>query len=126
MNTSQDDSISILYVDDEEINLLLFERSFGQKYDVLSATSGQEGLDLLEKHPEIEVVISDMRMVEMNGIEFISHAKKKYPSKIYFILTGFVFGEEIEEALKNKLIRDSFSKPFDQNQIEEAILEARQ
>lgn len=120
-------NISILYVDDEEINLLLFERSFGQKYNVYSASSGQEGLDILEKYKkEIDVVISDMRMINMNGIEFISLAKEKHHQKIYFILTGFMFGEEIEEALENKLIQNSFSKPFDQGKIEEAILEATQ
>lgn len=117
-------NITILYVDDEEINLLLFERSFSKKYNVLSAESGEAGLEILEKNENIDVVISDMRMFEMNGIEFITLAKQKYPEKIYFILTGFVFGEEIESALRNKLITNSFSKPFNQEQIESAIHEA--
>ncbi|MEQ9403230.1 MAG: response regulator [Cyclobacteriaceae bacterium] len=115
--------ITILYVDDEEINLLLFERTFSQKYNVIVASSGEEGLDALKNYKdEIDVVISDMRMSEMDGIEFITLAKDEYPSKVYFILTGFVFGEEIEEALKTKLIQNSFSKPFDRDQIESEIM----
>lgn len=114
----------MLYVDDEEINLLLFKHTFDTKYDIYSATSGQEGLAMLDENPGIDIVISDMRMFGMNGVEFVSQAKDKYPEKAYFILTGFVFGEEIEEAIRTNLVRKSFSKPFDQNQIEEAILEA--
>ncbi|MEP5613027.1 MAG: response regulator [Cyclobacteriaceae bacterium] len=117
-------NITILYVDDEEINLLLFGRSFSKKHNVLSAGSGREGLEILGRNENIDVVISDMRMTDMSGIEFIKLAKQEYPEKIYFILTGFVFGEEIESALKNKLIANSFSKPFNQDQIEGAIYDA--
>ena len=60
------------------------------KYPILTAISGSEGLDTLEKHhDEIGIVISDKRMPKMNGIEFISKAKEKYNKITYFILTGF-------------------------------------
>ncbi len=118
-------NISILYVDDEEINLLLFERFFGERYQVYTAGSGREGLQMLEQHDgEIDVTISDMRMPEMTGVEFIEHANSKYPKIAYFILTGFAFGEEIEEAIRSKMIHQSFSKPLDVKQIESAISEA--
>jgi CheY-like chemotaxis protein len=58
----------ILYTDDEEINLKLFEFNFSKKYDVITAINPQEGLDCLKVMPNIKVVISDMKMPGMNGL----------------------------------------------------------
>ena len=74
--------ITILYVDDEPINLMLFEACFNDKYTVICAESGQEALDIMEQNPNITAVISDMKMPEMNGIEYIKFAKAKYPKLI--------------------------------------------
>jgi response regulator RpfG family c-di-GMP phosphodiesterase len=115
-------TISLLYVDDEPANLFLFKASFQNSFKVYTATSGTEGLTILDKKPgEIIVVISDMRMPKMNGVEFIRAAKSKHGHVAYFILTGFDFNEEIEEALKDGLINKFFTKPFDTNLIESAI-----
>lgn len=110
--------ITILYVDDEELNLFIFNKSFNHKYTVLTASSGKEGLDKLSGHQdEIIVVISDMRMPVMNGVEFITKAKKIYDNIEYFILTGFEFNSEIKEAVENKIIQKFFTKPFDFEEI---------
>lgn len=69
--------INILYVDDEQLNLQLFATVFKKKFNVITAESGLEGLEKLDKNKDICIVISDMRMPEMNGIEFINTAKKK-------------------------------------------------
>lgn len=120
----QENQITILYVDDEEFNLFLFEKSFETKYEILTAKSGEEGLKKLDDYAhKIIVVISDMRMPKMNGIEFITKAKEQYSNIIYFILTGFGFDERIETALKEKLIHKFFQKPYDTKEIEEAISE---
>ena len=112
---------TILYVDDEEINLMLFEINFKEKFNVIIADSGSGGLRILEKLPDITIVISDMKMPGMNGIEFIKKAKKLYPNVVYFILTGFEITNEISSALKNKLINDYFKKPFNMREIEASI-----
>ena len=120
------DNVSILYVDDEENNLLLFKANFRKKYNVLLAQSGSEGLEQLSAHQgEIIVVISDMRMPKMSGIEFIRQAKDKYPEIAYFILTGFEFNHEIDKALKDATIQKFFTKPFDAGDIESAIEEIK-
>lgn len=117
--------ITILYVDDEEANLFIFEKMFEAKYHVLTAHSGTEGLESLKGHSaDIIVVISDMRMPNMNGVEFIRKAKNNYANIAYFILTGFDFNDEIEEALNSHLIHKFFTKPFEMSDIEEAITEA--
>ncbi|MBN1116156.1 MAG: response regulator, partial [Bacteroidales bacterium] len=116
--------VKILYVDDEEINLLLFEANFNQKYEVKIAENGLSGLEVLENNPDILIIISDMKMPNMNGIEFINKAKRKYPDKKFYILTGFEITEEMQKALETGLILKYFSKPFDMNEIESSINEA--
>ncbi len=115
--------ITILYVDDEQPNLQLFELMFNEQYQVLTASSGQEGLEVLKfAHNKIIVVVSDMRMPGMNGVEFIKAAKKEYNGNIaYFILTGFGRNPEIEAAIESKLIERFFLKPFDVDEMRQEI-----
>ena len=84
--------ITVLYIDDEPINLMLFEEIFSQNYEIITAGSGSEGLKILQSNPLIKVVISDMKMPVMNGIDFNSKAKTEFPDIVYFILTGRILG----------------------------------
>ncbi len=118
------DKPKILYVDDEEINLLLFEVNFKEKYHVLTALDGFEGLGALDEHSDTRIIISDMKMPGMNGIEFIKKAKEKYPDKKFYILTGFQITDEIQEALNTGLIIEYFSKPFQTERMHKIIAEA--
>jgi len=113
----------ILYVDDESINLMLLKLNFRDKYDVITVDSAQKGLDFLasEEGKEISIVISDMKMPNMSGIEFIEHAKVEYTDIKYFILTGLEITPTIKTALDSGLILDYFRKPFNPAEIEEAI-----
>jgi two-component system response regulator (stage 0 sporulation protein F) len=69
----------LLYVDDEPLNLRLFEVNFRKKFTIRTALSGEAGLDILCREPSIPVVITDMKMPGMNGIEFIKKAKEQFP-----------------------------------------------
>ncbi len=113
---------TVLYVDDEIMNLKLFEVNFREKYNILTALDGFSGLEVMDKNPDIQLIISDMRMPRMNGIEFIKKVKEKYPNKECFILTGFDITEEITEALESGLIDKYFRKPFDMKEMEEALI----
>lgn len=115
------DKIKIIYIDDEEMNVMLFQINFSVNYEVYTGYSGLEGLKLLEKYSDIKVVISDMSMPEMNGIEFIREAKEKYPEKKFYILTGYELTGEIQNAIKSGLIQKYFRKPFDMREIEREI-----
>lgn len=114
----------ILYVDDELINLQLFNIIFSEKYDVSIADSGQKGLELLDKNIGIKVVVSDMKMPNMNGIEFIKKAKERHPIIKFYILTGFEITEEIQTAINSELILKYFMKPLNNIDIDKAIIEA--
>ena len=113
---------TILYIDDEEINLFLFQRRFESEYSILTANSGTEGLEKLEAHAgEISIVISDLLMPEMTGIEFVEEAKKKHKDVAYFIASGYKYNEEIERAIKNNLVLGLFNKPIDFEEMSKAV-----
>jgi two-component system, response regulator, stage 0 sporulation protein F len=114
---------TLLYVDDEPLNLRLFEVNFGKRFIVRTAMSGEQGLEILRGDPSIPVVITDMKMPGMNGIEFIKKAKEQFPEIVFFILTGYEITDEITRALENKLIYKYFKKPFLTKEMEAAILE---
>jgi len=116
--------ISILYVDDEQINLDVFKFNFRNIYTVYTAHSGVEGLELLKNHSAISVVISDMKMPGMNGLEFIKKAKITHQNIVFFILTGFDITVEISDAINEKLIHKYFRKPFNIREIEASIQDA--
>ena len=115
--------ISLLYVDDEPINLKLFELNVQCTFNVITALSGFEGLEILKNNPDIPIVISDMRMPRMDGLEFIAKAKEQFPNIIFYILTGYEINEEISEALNHKLINKYFRKPLNYKEIEKSITE---
>ncbi|MEO9806405.1 MAG: response regulator [Reichenbachiella sp.] len=115
---------TVLYVDDEDIPRLIFEKSFESKYSILVAGSGQEALDkIAELEDEFIVVISDMRMPEMNGLEFIIEARDQYKNMACFILTSLDQDDELEQAINDNLIEKVFNKPLNVAEIDEAIKE---
>jgi len=116
--------VKILYVDDEPVNLMLFEINFSKEYNILTAENGFSGLETLDANPDILIIVSDMKMPNMNGIEFISKAKEKYPNKKFYILTGYEITNEIQEALDSGLILKYFNKPFNIKEIDNEIKKA--
>jgi two-component system, response regulator, stage 0 sporulation protein F len=121
-----EEKLKILYVDDEQINLKLFIMNMNKKYDVITAENGIKGLEVLANNPTIAIVVSDMKMPKMSGLEFIKLAKEKYPNISFFILTGYEITEEIEEALKSGIIQKYFRKPFSIADIDSSIKNAIQ
>lgn len=118
-----ENEINLLYVDDEFLNLSLFKNIFKKNFNVITAESGEEGLKILRENNTVSVVISDMKMPGMNGVDFIRKAKKDYPSIAYFILTGFDINDEIAAALDENIIKMCFSKPLNKLEIESSINE---
>ena len=80
--------ISVLYVDDEINNLNSFKAAFRRDFNILIATSGREGLELL-KHNVVHVIITDQRMPEMTGVDFLIEVLKDYSDPVRILLTGY-------------------------------------
>ncbi len=116
-----DENNTLLYVDDESINLMLFDKLFSNNYNVITAESGIKALELMQKHPEIQLIFSDMKMPEMSGIEFIKQAKQQFKNKSYFIISGYEINDEIDAALNSGLISNYFKKPFNIDQLNQTI-----
>lgn len=111
----------LLYVDDEEMNTLVFKITFSETYDVLIAKSGLSGLKTLRENPDICFIISDFKMDEMNGLEFIKEVKKSNDKLPCMILSGYHQTPEIIDAIKTGVIVDCLKKPFNKVAIEELI-----
>lgn len=106
--------VVILYIDDEPINTFIFERLVASTFHVLTAHSGAAGLKILQENSEtIAAVISDMRMPEMDGLTFISKAKKDFPKILYYILTAFTSKDEIGMGLDESQVDGIFFKPIE-------------
>ena len=104
--------MKVLYVDDEDINLFLFRSTFYQKFEVHTASGGEEALEVLDNEPNVKWVISDMKMPKMNGLEFIKIARERHSGIKFYLLSGFQKSDEIENALSEQLICCYFTKPF--------------
>lgn len=89
--------LRVVCVDDEPHVLSGLALHLRRRYDVEIATTGQAGLELLDRLPQAAVVISDMRMPQMNGAEFLARASAAHPSTTRILLTGYA---EMESAIK--------------------------
>jgi CheY-like chemotaxis protein len=114
----------VLYVDDEPINLELLQLTFMNELEVVTATSAREGLEILESQPEIRVIISDLKMPVMNGLDFIKEIKKRNQKKVCMLLTGFIESEIMLEGFNKELIFRYLMKPWKRDELMETIKEA--
>jgi response regulator RpfG family c-di-GMP phosphodiesterase len=114
----------ILYVDDEEINLKLFDLSFHQHFEIVTALSAEHGLEIIESDPDINLIISDLRMPGMDGLNFIKEIKSQKPSLVCLLLTGFVDSEVMLEGFNKELIYRYLTKPWKKAELLEVILNA--
>ncbi|HEX4608984.1 MAG TPA: HD domain-containing phosphohydrolase [Urbifossiella sp.] len=81
--------VSVLFVDDEPNVLAGFERHFRKRYAVATAPGGAEGLAALAAGGPFAVVVSDMRMPGMDGVEFLTRARAAHPDLVRVLLTGY-------------------------------------
>jgi response regulator RpfG family c-di-GMP phosphodiesterase len=107
----------ILCVDDEPNILSSLRRLFrGNGYQVLTAEGGAAGLQVLESDP-VDLVISDMRMPEMDGARFLEHVRARWPDTVRLLLTGYSDVSLIVDAINRGEIYRYITKPWDDNDI---------
>ncbi|MDH4225855.1 MAG: response regulator [Deltaproteobacteria bacterium] len=117
--------ISVLFVDDEEDIRYTFRDRFEGRFGIFTAGNGLEALDILGGNESIHVVVTDIRMPDMNGLELIRKARVLDPDIGFIVVSGHADSEDIIEALKVGA-RSFLRKPYDFSVLEENILtEAR-
>jgi len=108
---------NLLFVDDEPNILKSLKRLFrGSEYEVHIAEGGAEGLKILEQAP-IDLVISDMRMPQMDGAEFLTRVAEQWPDTVRILLTGYADLESTVAAVNKGKIYSYCSKPWEDNEL---------
>jgi len=112
---------TLLLVDDEQNILNALRRLFRREgYHVLTAGSGAEALELLALNP-VQVIISDQRMPEMSGVEFLSRVKELYPRTVRIVLSGYSELSTVTDAINRGAIWKYISKPWDDEDLLQEI-----
>lgn len=114
----------MLVVDDEPDNLDLLYRTFRRDFNVLRSDSGVHALEVLKREGEVAVIISDQRMPEMKGTEFLSKTVPDFPDTVRIILTGFTDVEDLVEAINSGQVYKYITKPWDPNELKAVVQRA--
>jgi response regulator RpfG family c-di-GMP phosphodiesterase len=117
--------INVLYVDDEEQNLVSFKASFRRYFSIFTANSANEAQEIL-KHNEIHVLITDQRMPETSGTELLAKAVLDYPDQIRILLTGYTDIEALKDAVNKGHIFRYLEKPWNDDELKKTIDESFQ
>lgn len=117
--------IVILYVDDEENNLISFKATFRIKYKVLTAISGDEAMKVLSEN-KVEIIITDQRMPNMTGVEFLEKVLVLYPDTMRILLTGYTDMAAVVDAINKGKIFHYLTKPWDETELEMTIQRAHE
>jgi response regulator RpfG family c-di-GMP phosphodiesterase len=120
---SMGDKISILYVDDEQNNLVSFKAVFRIKYHILTAISAEEAIDILKKN-EVHIIITDQRMPHMTGVEFLESILGDFPDPIRILLTGYADMNAVVDAINKGKVFHYLSKPWNEEELDITIARA--
>lgn len=115
--------VKVLYIDDEENNLLAFKASFRRQYEIYTANSAAEGLKILE-NLSVEVIIADQKMPGMTGVEFFKSIAHSYPDPIRILLTGYTDISALADAINHGDIYRYITKPWNDLELHNSIKNA--
>ncbi|HEX6720998.1 MAG TPA: response regulator [Burkholderiaceae bacterium] len=118
--TTTNQKPTLLFVDDEERIVNLLRMMFRGEYQVLTATSGKEALEILAKH-RVEVLVSDQRMPGMLGVELLAEARKRSPATMRILLTGYSDLAAIVGSVNDGEVFRFVNKPWNHDEIKTII-----
>ena len=111
---------SILYVDDEETNLRVFKSNFRRFFKIHTAVTPFEAIEMLKEN-EVQVIITDQRMPDMTGTEFLEKILPDFPDVIKIILTGFTDIEAIKDGINRCGIYKYITKPWNFDEMKAVL-----
>jgi two-component system NtrC family sensor kinase len=118
------DAPAVLYVDDEPINLRVFEANFKQRFRVVTCGSGGETLERLRTLGEVAVLISDQRMPGMTGVELLEKARELLPDTQRMVITAYSDMQAVMDAVNRGQVTRYFVKPWVKEELLGALEDA--
>jgi response regulator RpfG family c-di-GMP phosphodiesterase len=123
MINSPEEKIKILYVDDEQNNLQAFKATFRRDYEIFLAMSADEGRKIL-KSEDVHIIITDQRMPEETGVDFLSSIIPINPDPIRILLTGYTDIQAVIDAINKGQIYHYLTKPWEEEYMRNVIQNA--
>lgn len=117
--------IRVLYVDDEVNNLLAFKASFRRVYEIFTATSAAEGMNILNENV-VHVIIADQRMPQSTGVEFFNILRNAFPDPMRILMTGYTDVESVIDSINKGMIYRFIKKPWNELELTTAIANAHE
>ena len=114
----------ILFVDDEPAALDLYRQMLQGEVEIATAVGGEDGLVSLRNHGPFAIVIADMQMAGMDGVQFLKRVRQVAPNTIRLLLTGHVELTDVVNAVNEGCIFRLLVKPCEQSVLTEAIIMA--
>ncbi|MBD2435294.1 SpoIIE family protein phosphatase [Nostoc sp. FACHB-110] len=124
MTETEVEKLKLMIVDDELDNLDLLYRTFRRDFQVFKANHALSALEILETEGEMAVIISDQRMPEMNGTEFLSRTVERFPDTIRILLTGFTDVEDLVDAINSGQVFKYITKPWNPERLKILVEQA--
>jgi serine phosphatase RsbU (regulator of sigma subunit)/CheY-like chemotaxis protein len=116
--------LKLMVVDDEPDNLDLLYRTFRRDFQVCKAESGVKALEVLDDEGEMAVIISDQRMPEMNGTEFLGKTVDRFPDTVRILLTGYTDVEDLVDAINAGQVFKYITKPWNPEELKSVVQQA--
>lgn len=118
---SENEKISVLYLDDEEPNLSAFKASFRRTYNVRTANSAEKAIALIEEE-EPHIIIADQRMPKVSGVEFFQSIFQSHPDPQRILLTAYTSSQTVIDAVNKGHINKYLVKPWDREMMEKTLI----
>jgi serine phosphatase RsbU (regulator of sigma subunit)/CheY-like chemotaxis protein len=124
MKRGTESKLKLMVVDDEPDNLDLLYRTFRREFEVFRADSALIALQILDQQGEMAIIISDQRMPEMLGTEFLSKTVEPFPDTIRIVLTGYTDVEDLVEAINSGKVFKYITKPWTPDNLKAVVQQA--
>ncbi|NDC40003.1 MAG: hybrid sensor histidine kinase/response regulator [Chitinophagia bacterium] len=117
------EKIKILYIDDEQNNLVGFKASFRFDFTIYTAATTRLAIEILKEHPDLRIILCDQRMPNQTGVEFFEEIRGQFPDPVRMLITGYTDIESVIDSINRGNIYRYIKKPWTDADIKSAIEE---
>ena len=115
-----EETIRVLYLDDEEANLFSFKAAFRREFEVHTCLEPHQAVRLLDEH-DFHVVLSDQRMPRISGVEFFELIMPDHPDVSRVLVTGYADTDAVVDAINKGQVYRFVSKPWNEEELRNVI-----